>query len=602
MHPSRTSERTRPANDRSLTGRPLGPSGNAVAPRWGGSRSVLWSLCSDARVGRRPLDRAKGRAVGPPFWLVRTGQATSPTSKLWLLCSDFWLLFLGMLLATLSGTPAAQAQATAARDLFMAVGKSSIIDSPVDIERVLVADGEVAEAVAVSPREVVVNGKAPGQTTLIVWQRAGSRLLFDLTVQASTTRLDAVNRELHEELAGQDIRMTVEGKDVFLRGTANDMASAQRAAAIAGTLGTVVNLLNVDVPPAEAQILLKVRFADVDRTALTELGTNFVSTGAGNTTGSVSTGQFTPPGGGLPAGQPPALSLSNALNIFLFRPDLNLGATIQALQSRQLVEILAEPNVLAINGKRASFLAGGEFPYPTLQGGAGGVGQITVAFREFGVRLSFLPILTVRGTIRLQVTPEVSALDAANGLTYQGVTIPGLDMRRVQTEIELEPDQSFVIGGLLDNRVTENLSKIPGLGDIPLLGKLFQSKSVTKNNTELLVLVTPELVRPIPADQARPEIAFPRTDFLTTRKQPPQTPGLAVTGPVPVEPPVKTIPLEQLIQSEKKLSGDAAGNSVSPQVQFVPVPVPVMAPTEPQAPAPYTPPAAAPAAPAQGNH
>jgi pilus assembly protein CpaC len=452
--------------------------------------------------------------------------------------------------------------------------------------------------VAVSPREVVVNGRRSGQTTLIVWQRAGSRLLFDLTVQESTARLDAVNRELREELAGQDIRMTVEGKDVFLRGTANDLASAERAAAIAGTLGTVVNLLHVDVPPAEAQILLKVRFANVDRTALTELGANLVSTGATNTIGTTTTGQFTPPTVSASPGQPAALTLTDALNIFLFRRDLNLGATIQALQSRQLVEILAEPNVLAINGKRASFLAGGEFPYPTLQGGASGVGQITIAFREFGVRLSFLPILTLRGTIRLQVTPEVSALDAANGVSFQGGTIPGLDMRRVQTEIELEPDQSFVIGGLLDNRITESLSKIPGLGDIPLLGKLFQSKSVTKNNTELLVLVTPEIVRPIPADQARPEIAFPRSDFLTSTKQPPQTPGLAVTGPVPVKPPIKTIPLEQLIQSEKKLSGEAAGSSVSPQVQFVPVPVPVPAPAEPPASAPYMPPAAAPAAPA----
>jgi pilus assembly protein CpaC len=465
----------------------------------------------------------------------------------------------------------AQQAGTSERDLFVAAGKSAIIDSPVDIERVLVADGEVAEAVAVSPREVVVNGKKPGQTTVIVWQKASNRLLFDLKVQGSTARLDTVNRELHDELAGQDIRMTVEGKDVFLRGTAKDLESAERAEAIASTLGKVVNLLNVTVPPAEAQILLKVRFANVDRTALTQLGMNIVSTGAANTIGRTTTGQFSPPTLGQQPGQSPALTLSDALNIFLFRPDLNLATTIEALQSKQLLEILAEPNVLAINGKRASFLAGGEFPYPTLQGGGAGIGQVTIQFREFGIRLNFLPLLTPRGTIRLQVAPEVSALDNANGMVFQGFTIPGLDTRRVQTEIELEPEQSFVIGGLLDNRLTQSVSKIPGLGDIPLLGKLFQSKSLSKNNTELLVLVTPELVHPIPAGQAPPEIGFPRDDFLN-RDKPPRTPGLAVTGNAPPNPPVKAIPLEDLLQSERKLSGDS-GNG-APPVQYIPVPVP----------------------------
>jgi pilus assembly protein CpaC len=490
-------------------------------------------------------------------------------------------------LLVLAATAVAQQPGASERDLFVAAGKSAIIDSPVDIERVLVADGEVAEAVAVSPREVVVNGKKPGQTTVIVWQKASNRLLFDLKVQGSTARLDTVNRELHDELAGQDIRMTVEGKDVFLRGTAKNLESAERAEAIASTLGKVVNLLNVTVPPAEAQILLKVRFANVDRTALTQLGMNIVSTGAANTIGRTTTGQFSPPTLGSQPGQAPALTLSDALNIFLFRPDLNLAATIEALQSKQLLEVLAEPNVLAINGKRASFLAGGEFPYPTLQGGGAGLGQVTIQFREFGVRLNFLPILTPRGTIRLQVAPEVSALDNANGMVFQGFTIPGLDTRRVQTEIELEPEQSFVIGGLLDNRITQSLSKIPGLGDIPLLGKLFQSKSLSKNNTELLVLVTPELVHPIPAGQAPPEIGFPRDDFLNHDK-PPRTPGLAVTGNAPANPPVKAIPLEDLLQSERKLSGDTGGNG-APPVQYVPVPVPA---GPPPSGAPDAPPAA----------
>src|SRR5262249_2398790 len=152
--------------------------------------------------------------------------------------------------------------------------------------------------------------------------------------------------------------------------------------------------------------------------------------------------------------------------------DINLGATIQALQSKNLLQILAEPNVLAINGHNASFLAGGEFPYPTLQGGGGGLGAVTISFREFGVRINFTPTITPRGTIKLDVTPEVSSLDYANGLVFQGFTIPGLSTRRVQTQIELEDGQSFAIGGLLDNRDTETFAKIPGLGDIPFIGKL----------------------------------------------------------------------------------------------------------------------------------
>ena len=168
-----------------------------------------------------------------------------------------------------------------------------------------------------------------------------------------------------------------------------------------------------------------------------------------------------------------------------------MGATIKALEARRLLQILAEPNVLAINGKPASFLAGGEFPYPTLQGGGGGLGAVTIQFREFGVRINFTPVVTPRGTIRLQVTPEVSSLDFANGLVFQGFNIPALATRRVQTEIELEPGQSFVIGGLLDNRLTETLSKIPGLGH-PFVRKVVPITLLNRNNTELLVMVTPE--------------------------------------------------------------------------------------------------------------
>jgi pilus assembly protein CpaC len=271
---------------------------------------------------------------------------------------------------------------------------------------------------------------------------------------------------------------------------------------------------------------------------------------------------------------------STSPNILATRKDINVAAAITALQAKNLLEILAEPNVLAINGKPASFVAGGEFPYPTLQGGGAGLGAVTIAFREFGIRLQFLPTVTPRGTIRLQVMPEVSSLDFAHGLTFQGFSIPALATRRVQTEIELESGQSFVIAGLLDNEMTDNMSKIPGLASIPLLGKLFTTKSLQKQNTELMVLVTPELVRPIPQGQPVPQIDYPKpVKQEGTAKVPPQTPGMNVTGPVPNKPETESMPVEQL--EELKKAGQPATPPMPP-VQFIPVPVPSQPTTTPQ--------------------
>jgi pilus assembly protein CpaC len=483
----------------------------------------------------------------------------------------------------------------AARDLFVTVGKSLVVDSPVNIQRVSVANGELAEALAVNPREVLVNGKAVGETSMIIWQQGGNRLFFDLTVRSSSSKNSSIQQQIDRELPGQEIKVTFENDTAFIHGTAKDLTSADRAVAIASTLGKTVNLLHVPVPPTEAQILLKVRFADVDRAATQDLGINIFSTGATNTVGSITTGAFNAPQV-VPNAAGTTLSLGDALNIFLFRRDLNLGTTIKALEARRLLQILAEPNVLAINGHTASFLAGGEFPYPTLQGGGAGLGAVTIQFREFGVRINFTPSVTPRGTIRLQVTPEVSSLDFANGLVFQGFNIPALSTRRVQTEIELEDGQSFVIGGLLDNRLTETLSKVPGLANIPLLGKLFQSRSTSRNNTELLVLVTPELVRPIPRGQSTPDIKMPKNFLEGPGPKAPQTPGMAITGPVPVKPADETIPVEQLIQSQKALPGSS--NQNGPQIQFVPMltPPPGQAPqaAPPTTPGPSSSPSASP--------
>jgi pilus assembly protein CpaC len=455
--------------------------------------------------------------------------------------------------------------------LVVTVGKSLIIDSPMKIQRISFADGGLVEAVAVNAKEVLINGKAPGETSLIIWQEGGTRLLYDLTVRMSPMRLDAVRQQLARDFPNEEINVTFENETAFVRGTVKDVTAADRVMSIAGSLSNkTVNLLRVDVPPVEEQVLLKVRFCNVDRGLSSDLGLSLAS-GAFNQTTVIGTGQFSGP----TAGTDGKVSLSDALNILLFRKDINLGVSIKALEGKRMLETLAEPNLLAINGKEASFVAGGEFPFPVVQPGATG-NAISISFREFGIRIHFLPHVTPRGTIQLRVSPEVSALDFANAITISGTTIPALSTRRVQTEVELESGQSFVIAGLMDNRMTETISKIPGLASIPLLGKLFTSRTATRNNSELLVIVTPEVVRPIPAGQPLPSLNMPIPFMDKNSDIEMRQPGVDKTGPVPVKPPMDSMPVEQLIQQRKE--GQAAPPATMQQIQIVPVPAPLPSP------------------------
>jgi pilus assembly protein CpaC len=447
------------------------------------------------------------------------------------------------------------------------VNKSVVLENSAGVKRVSITNSDIAEAVAASTTEVLLNGKSPGDTTLILWDQTGKRTMFDVHVLPNGRKLEIVREQLAAELPGQDVSITFEGGVPLLRGTVNDLISADRAVSIASALGKVTNLLNVLVPPSEPQVLLKVKFIDIDRTALAQFGTNFFSTST-KMPGSTSTGQFGGPPSFNLAQTPQTATIPNALNIFLFRNDLDFGAYIQALQSHDLAQILAEPNLLTISGREANFLAGGEFPFPMLQGGASGIGQITIQFKEFGVRLKFRPIVTPRGTIHLFVNPEVSALDATNGLTVEGYTVPGLDTRRVKTEVELENGQSFMIAGLLDNRLTETLSKIPGLANIPVLGKLFESRSTQRSNTELMVFVTPEIVEPIPPGKA-PTLEMPKPFMNGIPVTPPQNPAAAASSPAATLKPVKSVPVEILKMAlENGNSGnDPSGDSKAPSPQ-----------------------------------
>jgi pilus assembly protein CpaC len=451
--------------------------------------------------------------------------------------------------------PAAVSSQDSANELSVAVGKTVLVDCRLPIARVVIGQPDIAEVHATGPTEIMVEGKALGETNLIIWDTSGGRQFFNVTVRAGVTilhdNLDAIRRELRTELPGDSLKISSENGSIFLRGTVKDINSSERAVRIASIGGKVVNLLNVTVPASDPQILLKVRFISVDRTKASQFGMNLYSTGFGNTVGGLSTGQFSPPNISLPTttGSSPTVTNTNGLNLSAFYPGLNLGVTIEALKTNVGAQVLAEPNLLAANGKQASFLAGGEYPYPMVQGGSGGAGAaVTIMFKEYGVRLNFIPTITPRGTIRLQVAPEVSALDFTNAIEISGFEVPAITSRKVKTEVELADGQSFVIGGLLDNTESETFMKIPFLGDIPVLGKFFQSMSKTKANTELIVIVTPEIVAPIPAGAPVPDLKFPAKFLPPNSTIPMNTPDAktAANTPAPAPP---TMPVEKLLDS-----------------------------------------------------
>jgi pilus assembly protein CpaC len=514
------------------------------------------------------------------------------------------ILLLAGLMTGASPLRAAQQQTAVAADLegeklTVGSGKTRLLDMPVNIERVSIASPETAEAVPTSARNLMINGRAPGETSLVIWLADGSRREYIIDVKISASRIDAAKEQIEREFGGA-VQLSADNLSVYLTGRVRDLFEADRALSIATAVGKVINLLKIDTPPQERQILLKVRFADVDRSKSLNLGINFFGAPGGipfNTT----TGTSAPSTiSSLPTpGVPTTFTLSDTLNLLLYDPHFNVGATLQALAAQNVLQILSEPNLLAINGKEASFVSGGEFPFPTLQGGGAGIGQVTVSFREFGIRLHFLPTITPRGTIRLHVTPEVSSLNYANALTVSGSTVPALSTRRVETDVELQSGQSFAIAGLLDNETTESLSKIPGLGDIPLLGKLFTSKTISKSNSELIVIVTPELVEPIPEGQSPPDLPRPSSfiqgpGILT---QPPRTPGTDQTGPGPVRLPRTEISVQEM-QQIQKASGQQTQNGASQNAPAFPL---VITPTTPPQAAPPPTSGAAPGGTAPGS-
>jgi len=412
------------------------------------------------------------------------------------------------LLCVLAAAAVSPVESSAA-DMKLTVGRSVVIDCPAEVTRLAISNPEVADAVAVSSREVLVNAKAQGTATLVVWPKTGARMLVSISVEQN---LDPLRDLLRQTFQDQEIRVEAARDAISLNGAVPSQAMADKAAALAAPFAkAVVSNLRIAPGGPEKQILLRVKFAELNRNASTSFGVNLFSTGAGNTPGVTGTGQFTAVRptelqGTIPgraAGTTTTFTISDVLNVFAFRPDLNLGAFIKALQGKGLLQTLAEPNLVATNGKDASFLVGGEFPVPIVQGGVN-AGAVTIIFKEYGIRLTFQPNLTEHGTIRMYVKPEVSTIDLSNAVLYSGFTIPALATRRMETHIELASGQSFLIAGLLDERVTETMLRVPGLSSVPLLGTIFKSREEHKTATELIVMVTPELSAPVDRSAVQP--------------------------------------------------------------------------------------------------
>lgn len=451
-------------------------------------------------------------ATSPGFGAVSQGENPPPLQQL---------------VAAAHPAPASQAAGNFAGNqvLHIIVGHSVVIRTDARLRRVLVGNPAVVTTVTTAPNELVVTASTSGSSSVVLWQEDNRSRILEVFSDLDVSMLrEAFARNFPRE----PIQVEAEENRIILSGAVSAVPIADQVVKMAAPFSKeLVNSIRIAPPGRQRQILLKVKFAQVDRAKLTAYGINLFSTPGGKFFTSGSTQQFAPPqlvnntgssggGGGGNGVQVSTIGLSDLLNLFIFRPDIDLGATIKDLQQRNLLQILAEPNLLAANGESAKFLAGGELPYPVVSGVAG-ANTVSVQFKPFGVKLEFTGVIQDDDTIRLKVFPEVSSLDFGNAVTINGFVLPAIATRHAETVVELRNGQSFGVAGLLDQRTTAQYSKVPGIGDIPILGLLFRSKSISRTNSELVVIVTPSIVDPA-AEQAVPEIPKMPVSPLDTKQ------------------------------------------------------------------------------------
>jgi pilus assembly protein CpaC len=484
---------------------------------------------------------------------------------------------------SIGGTSAGVSRlATTEKTLHVVVGHSFFLNTQFRLHRIYVTDPAILTSLTLAPSQAVVTAMAPGISSLILQDEIGQTQSY---VVSSDVDVEGLRAAISGAMKDDTVRVEATGTHVTLEGTVPTQAVADAAVKLA-TLYTkdVGNSLTV-IPEHVKQVRLKVRILEVDRSKATQFGINIFQP-LGNTTLSGSTtGQFPSSMTGTAAtttttatstgvvstGTPATVTVSNPLNFLFYDWKYNIGATIQDLETKQVLQILAEPTLSTMSGHEASFLAGGQFPFPVVQpgSGAGSAATVTIQFKPYGVNLVFTPVVNDDGSIRLKVAPEVSALDYTNSVTIGGVTIPALSTRKADTEVELRSDQSFAISGLLDQRTTDAYSRTPGIASIPILGALFKSKNINRSNTELIVIVTPTLVDPL-TDNSEPfSPKYPATllnsdKFDKTLPKPQPSSGFPATQAPPPPP----------LPSGFPVAKPAAGPAASPSSIEVPAPQP----------------------------
>jgi pilus assembly protein CpaC len=394
---------------------------------------------------------------------------------------------LAQTLSAAAVAPAIQS-ASASDTLHITVGRSVVLTSAAPLRRVYVGNPAVLQTYTSGANEVVLTAKTAGVSSMVLWDEAGGDRLYSVSADVDPA---ALRISLGEAFPGSAIRADASEGKIELSGAVTSQADADAAVKMAAVYAKdVVNSLLV-TPVHGKQVQLKLRIVEVDRTKLDQLGINIFAggrTAVGTTTQQFSSGA---------SGSGSSLTVSDPMNIFLYNAKLNVGLTVQDLEQRQILQVLAEPTLTTLSGLPAEFLSGGEFPFPVVQGGVGNSTAVSIQFRPYGVKVAFTPTVNADGSIRLKLAPEVSTLDYSNAVTISGFTIPALSTRRAETEVEIQDGQSFIVSGLLDHRTTEIMSKVPGISSVPILGDLFRSKNFNHSVVELVIIVTATVVDPL---------------------------------------------------------------------------------------------------------
>lgn len=392
---------------------------------------------------------------------------------------------------------ATAAEAAATPTVTVDVGTQQLLRQKLPIRRVAVANPDIADVSVINSRELLINGKATGVTSLIIWTR-------DAKAQPLSYKVSVASRSI----GGSTADLLAHRDAVLAAGS-----GAAAGGANGGAAQTVADHTTVAV---DTQVLSQVKIVDISRTALQEFGINFFAHNSAGTVGGIGTpgavGSVTGSStGGTIASATGNIPIASAFNL-VYASSAYLGA-LSVLESQGLARTLAEPSLTATSGQTASFLAGGEFPFPSVQNGGGtGNNSITIIFKEFGIRLNLTPTVLARNRIALKVAPEVSELDYNNGISINGITVPGLNVRRTDTMVELGDGETFVISGLVSNTLKNSVSKVPWIGDVPVIGAFFRNTSVNRSERELIMVVTPHLVRPMAKDAPLPELPGAATD------------------------------------------------------------------------------------------